>query len=58
MSAPPILIHQHIFKNAGTSFINTLKSYFGESRVMEIEPQRAHGFFTHNELEDVVNGYP
>ena len=51
---PPILIHYHIFKNAGTSFERSLARAFKWKRLLRLDSALHDGHISHRDLIDAV----
>ncbi len=53
----PIIIHIHIFKNAGSSIFATFRRNFG-NRAVELEPDNEDLYLTPEEIEDYLKDHP
>ncbi|MEO8950694.1 MAG: hypothetical protein ABI362_01625 [Chthoniobacterales bacterium] len=54
---PPLLVHYHIFKNAGTSFEWALEQALGND-LMRFDKSECHGFVSARELATIARQHP
>lgn len=55
--SPPLLVHYHIFKNAGTSFEWALHQVFGDG-FRSFDKETPRGFVSAEDLADLAVGHP